>query len=329
MHKLKVLYFREPEVHATLLRQLSRKGYRIYPKVRLADVIARDRDEWMAERYFQYLLRAHLDFVVTKDDTAVFAVEFDGLHHLQDPATMERDAIKNCLCRVANLPMLRITSTEISPRDGLTILDYMLMRYVAWQEEIDGIQQEIREFAAGLGPEANPEDLAVDLDPTFHFDLRHPFPGSTIVRERLWRNYRIAWEMERSRHPLAEFICDSFNGRSGQLHHDQFYTCEARASVWHAGSPRENQLFSENVSVTLRSWLPLQANVPQPKLSCLFSALKAQDPEDAVRQFKIRIESMWFPDLPGISVSDIGENYAEYLGFRAVERWAKTSLRPL
>ena len=43
-------------------------------------------------------------------------------------------------------------------------------------------------------------------------------------------------------------------------------------------------------------------------------------------QMQLRIEGMWFPDLPGISPWDISENYAEYLGFRAIERWAKQNL---
>jgi hypothetical protein len=88
MHKLKILYFREPEVHTVLLRRFSRKGYRVFPKVRLEDVIGKDSGEYLSDREFDYLTRSHLDFVVTKDDTALFAVEFDGLHHLQDPPNL-------------------------------------------------------------------------------------------------------------------------------------------------------------------------------------------------------------------------------------------------
>jgi len=43
------------------------------------------------------------------------------------------------------------------------------------------------------------------------------------------------------------------------------------------------------------------------------------------QQLITRIESMWFPTLPGISPWDIAENYAEYLGFRAIETWAKST----
>ena len=329
MHKRKILYFREPEVHTILLRQLSRKGYRIYSKVRLEDLIGTDSGEILSNRDFGYLLRAHLDFVVTKEDAAVFAVEFDGIHHLQDPAAMERDAIKYRLCKSADLPLLRIMSTEITPRDGETLLDYMLMWYVAWQEEIDEIQGEIDEYAGLLATGFDPEDLAVDLDPTFHFNLRHPFPGSQIVRERLWRNHMIAWEFdERSRSSAAQYVCEVFSGRTGKLHHDQFQTNEVRTAIWPAGSSRGHEVYSETVSVTIRAWLPLRPEVPQADyLGLLFSGSTARSPKEIAEEFKIRVESMWFPSLPGINVHDITENYAEFLGFRAIERWAKKNLK--
>lgn len=50
----------------------------------------------------------------------------------------------------------------------------------------------------------------------------------------------------------------------------------------------------------------------------------AEKAQEIINQFKVRVESMWFPDLPGISPWGIAENYVEYLGFRAVERWAKS-----
>jgi hypothetical protein len=329
MHKRKILYFREPEVHTVLLRQLSRKGYKIYPKVRLEDTIGNDPGEHLSESEFKFLSRAHLDFVVTKDDTAVFAVEFDGIHHLEDPMTMERDAIKNRLCKSADLPLLRIGSTEITSRDGETLLDYMLMRYVAWQEEIDEIRQEIAEYAAALPPTVDPEDVAVDLDPAVHFDLRHPFPGSQVVRERLWRNFRIVWDLETSRSSESpQYVCDVLAGRSGSLHRDQFHTNEVRASLWPAELGRENEIFTENVSVSVRAWLPLRPDVPKADdLGRLFSKMTREAAAEIVERFQIRAESMWFPSLPGISAWDVTEHYTEYLGFRAIERWAKANLR--
>lgn len=79
---------------------------------------------------------------------------------------------------------------------------------------------------------------------------------------------------------------------------------------------------THEAKASIRSWLPLQASVPPPS-PALFN-WSSPDFSSAVQQFEHRVESMWFPTLPGISPWDIAENYAEYLGFRAIEKWAKT-----
>ena len=259
MHKRKILYFREPQVHSILLRQLSQKGYRIYPKVRLADAINLDRGEYLPAREFQYLCRAHLDFLVVRQDSPVFAVEFDGVDHLQDPAVLERDVLKNRLCKAADLPLLRVTSVEIADADQITLLDYMLMRSVAWCEEKDKIFDEIQDYVSHLPPNADPEDVALELDPSFHFNLRHPFPASEIVRERLWRRYRVAWDLDsKKRENSPNYFCDVNMRSCGPGQRDQFLTCKVRASAWHPEPKSREPIFVEDVSVTIRSWLPLR-----------------------------------------------------------------------
>ena len=172
-------------------------------------------------REVQYLKHAHFDFLVAHQDQAVFVVEFDGIDHINDPTVMERDVVKNRLCKLANLPLLRVMSTEIQERDQITVLDHMLMRYVAWKNEYAEITKEIDEWASSVGlvvtrGEGRPtfveeresdfglsnydlDSLCLDLDPSFHFDLRHPFQGTDVVRTRLWRNYRIASSIRSSR----------------------------------------------------------------------------------------------------------------------------------
>jgi Protein of unknown function (DUF2726) len=210
MHKRRILYFREPEVDSILQRQLAKEGYRIMPKVKFSEAIGKDRNDHLSPREFEYFTKANLDFLVARENVPIFAVEFDGVDHFSDKRTIENDSIKNSLCKRAALPLLRITSSEIEQHDRLTILDYMLMRYVAWQKESPSIIEEIEEFAATIGPNHDPEDLAVDLDPSFHFDLRHPFPARDAVVERLWRNHKIAWSMTKpDRHQQAEYSSGS------------------------------------------------------------------------------------------------------------------------
>ena len=78
MHKRRVLLFREPAVHSILRRQLTNKGFQVYPKVRLSDAVAKDDGEHLSQREFDYLIRAHLDFLVVRNDLPVFAVAFAG-----------------------------------------------------------------------------------------------------------------------------------------------------------------------------------------------------------------------------------------------------------
>jgi len=321
MRKKRLLYFREPDVRNILERCLVREGYRIYAKVRLQDVIDRDRSERLPTREFDYLTRAHLDFVVAKNEMPVFAVEFDGQHHLYDAKAIERDVIKNSLCKAADLPLLRITSTETQEPDRLTLLEYMLIRYVAWGREGDDLMEELAEFATTIGPEADPDDYAVDLDPTVQFDLKHPFPGTRDVRERLLREFGIMW-MGPPEAPGVRYVCDLLDGWSGACGREQFHTCQIRPRVWAASDRRrQTPIFADDVSVAIRAWLPLLPSVPPaPELASLFN------PKD-LEAFRIRIESMWFPHLPGMHYSDVAENYAEYLGLRAVERWAERNLK--
>jgi hypothetical protein len=44
---------------------------------------------------------------------------------------------------------------------------------------------------------------------------------------------------------------------------------------------------------------------------------------DAFDLLQKRVDSMWFPKLPGIISYGIAENYAQYPGFRAIEKWAE------
>ena len=80
---------------ASFLGSWAHGGYRIHPKVRLADAINKDPGECLPDRKFDYLSRAHFDFLIVKDDSPVFAVEFDGIQYHNDAAAIERDVHKH------------------------------------------------------------------------------------------------------------------------------------------------------------------------------------------------------------------------------------------
>jgi hypothetical protein len=263
---------------------------------------------------------------VAKEDFPIFAVEYDGRNHISDPAAIEKDIIKNRLCKLADLPLLRIMTTEIELRDKIALLDYMLARYLAWPKEIDEITGQIDECASVASPDADPAALAVDLDPNFQFDLRHPFPASESLREQLWKDYALASDdADNPRHSSARLLYQVCPTRCGSLQRDQFHTCEAAVRVWDPKSAMKFVVFSDSVSVTVRHWLPLRRDIPSAEVPLSDIIASASGINELLERAKIRKESMWFPRLPGIHPYDISENYVRYLGLRAIERWAKKS----
>ena len=324
MQKKKIFYLQESVVDLILNRRLSNEGFRIFAKIRLCDVINKEKGERLSDREFDYLTKAHLDFLIVKDNISKFAVEFDGAQHLNDLKTIERDVLKNKLCKMAALPLLRISAQEIDETEKMTLLEYMLLRYITWEKEYEEIMNKIWEYASKPPPNIDPEQLAIDLDPAFHFNIRHPFPGIVTMQERLWQKYRVVWEYWRFAFPnrisSAVYICNVDIKDLGNLEHDQFFTCRARAMVWKNGTSREKTIYSTFVSASIRSWLPLNQKIPDFND---ISKLLIKGNTNALDLFQKRIESMWFPELPGINAWPIAENYAEYLGFRAIEKWAK------
>ena len=198
MKKKKLIRWGEDKTLDILERGLKDTPYRTLMKVRLHDVIDEEREDKLSSREKQLLWTAHLDFVVLKKKSAesVFAIEFDGPHHLTDEKTIERDTIKNRLCMKAELPLLRIGYTEIKEHDQMTLLEFMVQRFIAWQKEEKEILQEINEFIASLTPEEFEQMteggmLDPSIDPTVKFDFRHPFLAILRVARRLYAHFGI------------------------------------------------------------------------------------------------------------------------------------------
>lgn len=315
----------ETAVDGIIQRQLCQVGYRVMPKVRLQDAIGKGVGDWLSDREFSYFTRAHLDFLVTENSLPIFAVEFDGPFHKVDAVTCERDLMKNRLCKLANLPLLRISASEIAEHDHMTVLVYMLMRFAAWQKEYPAISAEIQDFALSIPADADVQEFAVDLDPSVSFDLKHPYPARASVLNRLWSTFRIAWAGgPYDRLQTANFCFEVALTSHGCVHTDQLHTSIQRAILWPRSGTRNAPIAVETVEANMQAWLPLRADIPEP--SGEICQTKSGRRMDWLEGMRIRMESMWFPYFPGTAPWDIADNYSEYLGFRAIERWAQMNL---
>jgi hypothetical protein len=330
MKTRKLLTWSEGKVDDILLRRLEGTRYRILVNIRLCDAIGKEPGEILPRDEFDFLTRAHLDFlIVTNSRPAdpVFAVEFDGPHHT-DPIQIKRDILKNRLCKKANLPLLRIQLSEIQEHDKVTLLDYMLDRYLSWQREEKGILREIREFVQELDPrEARRrfEESDPTVDPSFIFDLRHPFPPTKAVNQRLLQKYRIAHEHSRlSDHANAQYVYNISRAYDGPDENEEYHKSVRHVVLQERTSRPGRIVYKAEVSASVRAWLPTGTEIPDPPP--WFSAEVIEDIEAAYDTMLRRIEAMWFPDLPGISSWDIAEHFVEYLACRAVERWAEQNI---
>lgn len=322
MKKRKLLTWSEGKVDRILSRRLSGSPYRVLVNVRLSDAIGKDPAEVLPQEDFDFLTRAHLDFLIvtnTRPADPVFAIEFDGPHHSYT-VQIERDIRKNRLCKEADLPLLRIELSDIQEYDKLTLLDYMLDRYLSWQREEESILNEIKEFVSELPPEEARirfEDSDPSVDPSFLFDLRHPFPATGIVKQRLLQKYKIAREHSRPREVSSALYLFKLGWKyEGPDKNEQYHKCVQQVTLWEGMS---QILFETEVSASVRSWLPTNTEIPDPPR--LFPTLFTE--KTALNALLQRVNAMWFPNLPGISAWYISEQFAEYLAYRAVEQWAQ------
>jgi hypothetical protein len=124
----------EQAVDAGLSAFCVRRGLRLFPKVRVADVLPIS-DELLSRAEESYGLKAHFDFVLADaHNRAELVVEFDGPSHWSDPKTIVRDEIKDAICRRHALPILRIGAGAFALLDDRrTLLEWILEVWSAYR----------------------------------------------------------------------------------------------------------------------------------------------------------------------------------------------------
>lgn len=115
----------EAETHRILKETASQYGAEVYSKVRIADVLD-VRGSGISNEQYSYALKGHFDFTVTDQNSqALFAVEFDGLHHDTDTDALRRDALKNAICEQLGFPLLRIGDQFFRKVGRFTLLGWL------------------------------------------------------------------------------------------------------------------------------------------------------------------------------------------------------------
>jgi hypothetical protein len=129
MDRRKLLLLNRWEVATddALSEAAKRCNVRVLAKVRLSSALDLNRSG-LSDELFRYGTRAELDFVVADGTDALpqFAIEYDGAHHLSDPATLRRDRKKADICARLGLPLVRIGSEYLRRERRFTLIGYLV-----------------------------------------------------------------------------------------------------------------------------------------------------------------------------------------------------------
>jgi len=333
MKKQRILDGSESRTEDMLRAALDGTGYRVFARLPLGKLLQREPSETLSKEDRRFLESSELDFVVaTPESMPECAVEFDGpFHQLDEQAA--RDVRKNRLCSLANLPLWRITDTELEGFDRYTILEFIVMRFLAWREESEDINRRIVDYISTLD-ETQKEALVAggivdpSIDPTVHFDIAHPFPRTTDVAKRLLERHRIvslvAQPFLKAISPQEPFrlFCDVFAPSQERFDgHDLVVRCDyivSRSREPFFGPKTIASALDRNSSeVVKKGALDFRIRASLPIVS---DNVVGEPPvEYFMREGAMPIS---FPGLPGVTPHDIAETVSEYLGFRQVEKWA-------
>jgi len=330
MKKQRILNASETRSEDILRAALDGTGYRVFARLPIAKVFQRETGETLAKRDREFLKSSELDFVVANfDSIAEFAVEFDGPFHQLDDAQAFRDVRKNRLCSMADLPLWRITDTELEEFDRYTILEFIIMRFLSWRAESGDINFRIAAYISTLD-EAQKTALVERgiadpiIDPAVHFDIAHPFPKIKDVAKRLLDRHGIvsllAQPMPSSKafRLFADIFAPSQEHFDG---HDLVVRCDyvvSRSREPFCGTKTiANGLDRKSSDIVKKGAIDFRLRASLP-------IVKDYDPKEAPIEYFMREGEMpiSFPELPGVTPHDIGETVSEYLGFRELEKWA-------
>jgi hypothetical protein len=111
----KILNLAEDGTYIRLKAICKKWGASVFPKMRIADVVAVTQDR-LSPEIFRYSLQAHFDFVVADEQhNPMFAVEFDSNWHTRTEQ-VNRDIKKNLICQTYDFPLLRISVNHLAKK---------------------------------------------------------------------------------------------------------------------------------------------------------------------------------------------------------------------
>lgn len=215
----------EELTHDLLKPVLQRFDLSIFPKVRVADVIE-PNDYGVAGALKTFALKSHFDFVICRDRwKPAYAIEFDGPLHTTS-AQAARDRQKDELCRLANLPILRVHDAHLTK-------DFTDMTLLGWLVEVAEMQA-----AFDVEQEAGRISWEEGFDP---FLLMSMEPGEPRFPYWISANARVRIERLHKRGKIHHPMPSGFFGRDDKdlYHGAELIAVTPDEGVWVKGAMRD------------------------------------------------------------------------------------------
>jgi len=295
-------------------RALKDSNYKVFPGLPLYEIFDNKNNEFSKEER-RYICDSTFDFVIfNKNSFPQLAIEFDGpLHDICEKKKLI-DIKKNRICKKQDLYLLRIRDFHLRKYEKITVLEYILLRFIRWNMEQKKLVQDLNDFFESLNEEESEEyarDGVLDpsIDPIVIFDLRYPFPGIEDIKKRILNIYGI--------HDR-----DIFSGRSemkierdGSVTHTECKQLKTSIKMINSNATQEiNIIFSAPVN-----------------LLCLMPTEK--DWNRSERPYNYFKKSGKFPvsfnDVPGLSVNELAETLSEYFTLKKIENWLEKNAKKL
>lgn len=315
---------KEVIVFNELLKGFNNADYYVFPKLPLTDVIDSKILPYLREKELNVFYDSRFDFIVTdKLHKPLFAIEFDGFEHEILDDVIKMDIQKNRICQIAELPLIRVSDCQLEKIDSISILQFMVYRFLKYKEEMPRIKQTLYEEIENM---SNDEKITItqngfldpSYDPEVQFDIEYPFPLKNEVITKLKNNYLFQDYMpENNPHSYWYTVFQGGNSPTdGRYTSFCYYGIYKGKSKTGSTSWKEGKLVSDGIEVLKEDKIQFAMNW----------ALKTSDEYDE-NMFPIEFKNahgfmpIYFADIPGASIPSIAEAVSEYVCYKKVIEW--------
>jgi hypothetical protein len=232
------------------------------------------------------------------------------------------------------LPLLRIREPVLEKHEQTTLLQFMIERFVTWNNEKRILDREIQERVSSMSKaefDALTAEWSPSFDSAFLFNLQHPFPGVLRVSQRLFSAYSI----------FTDYLP---SGRSANLYRGALRcqvnlvgsdfasagkTAKVTAYCVYRHNPGIQGLTFQGGRLTTAGIEVLCEGTVRFAMQWALPIEHDYDDKEAPIDYAMRTGKLpiTFSDLPGVHTPDIIEWFSEYLALRNVEKWAQNALR--